>query len=400
MTDLFDEVVQPGGPVQREPRSRESRRAQQRRRQRQRRRRSTIAMLISLVLIGGVAYAAFQVIMPLILDRGNGTDEVTDFPGPGSGSATVVVEPGASGAAIGAAAVEAGVVATQQAFIDAFNANSNASGIQPGTYELMEGMRAADAVAALLDPANRVELLITIPEGFRDTQVYERLAARAEIELDEVVATAADTESYGLPEAAEGNPEGWFAAATYRFQPGTDLTTMFETMVDQTVRTLEDLNVPEDQWQEVLIKASIVEREGLPQYFGEVARVIENRLVDTTQVNGRLQMDATVLYGDGQVGGMPTQAQLNDSENPYNTYRHAGLPPGPIGAPSREAIAAVLDPPEGDWLYFVTVNLDTGETKFASTLAEHDVNVAELREWERQQTQESQEQDETEDSDG
>jgi UPF0755 protein len=156
---------------------------------------------------------------------------------------------------------------------------------------------------------------------------------------------------------------------------------MLSTMVAQTVSRLDALEVPADQRQAVLTKASIVEREvNLPEYYGQVARVIENRLTDDDDVNGRLQMDSTVLYGVGKVGGVPTQADLDD-DNPYNTYLHPGLPPTPIGAPGEAALDAVINAPEGDWLYFATVNLDTGETKFAATLDEHNANVAELRAW-------------------
>ena len=131
----------------------------------------------------------------------------------------------------------------------------------------------------------------------------------------------------------------------------------------------------------MLTEASIVEREvNLPQYYGQVARVIENRIHDTAQVGGLLQMDSTVLYGVGKVGGVPTRADL-DNDNPYNTYLHPGLPPTAIGAPGEAALDAVINPPPGDWLYFVTVNLETGETKFASTLEEHNRYVAEFRQY-------------------
>jgi len=127
--------------------------------------------------------------------------------------------------------------------------------------------------------------------------------------------------------------------------------------------------------------ASIVEREvNWSDYYGQVARVIENRLTDNTEVVGRLQMDSTVLYGVGKTGGVPTQADLA-ADNPYNTYIYAGLPPGPISNPSVEVIKASFDPPAGDWLYFVTVNLETGETKFSNNLNDHNSYVQELRNW-------------------
>jgi UPF0755 protein len=386
VSDLFDQQLTTPPP----PRSESQRRAERReraRRQQQRRRRTLVAVLVSLVLVVALGVGAFLVLRPLIADRE--APEATDYPGPGFGSVEVVIDPGASGADIGATLTDAGVVASQRAFVNAFTANVNAPAIQPGTYVLMQEMAAADAVAALLDPANKSELTITVPEGWRASQIYERVAAIAQIPVEEVQAAAADPAAIGLPAEAGGNPEGWYAAATYRFEPSADAVTILATMVAQTVSTLDRLGVPAEEREAVLTKASIVEHEVfLPEDYGRVARVIENRLADTTQVNGRLQMDSTVLYGVGKSGGIPTRADLDD-DNPYNTYLHPGLPPTPIGAPGAAAVEAVISPPEGDWLYFVTVNLETGETRFTGDYAEHQENRRALAEWLEQNPLES-----------
>ena len=141
--------------------------------------------------------------------------------------------------------------------------------------------------------------------------------------------------------------------------------------------------MPEDQRQELLIKASILEREvNIEQYYPMVARVIENRLTQPqAETVGYLNMDSTVLYGVGKVGGVPTANEVADESNPYNTYKHKGLPPGPISSPSDLALESMLNPADGDWLYFVTVNLDTGETKFAATLEEQEKNRALFDQW-------------------
>ena len=93
-----------------------------------------------------------------------------------------------------------------------------------------------------------------------------------------------------------------------------------------------------------------------------------------------LQLDSTVLYA-GAGEGPFVSAEDRDIDSPYNTYLYEGLPPGAIGSPSDAAIDAVLNPAEGDWLYFVTVNLKTGETLFATTYEEHLANVQLLQEW-------------------
>jgi UPF0755 protein len=153
-------------------------------------------------------------------------------------------------------------------------------------------------------------------------------------------------------------------------------------MVSHQVSRLTELGVPEDEWQSVLIRASIVEREvTTADDMARVATVITNRLSDDSETNQLLGMDSTVLYGLGESSGIPTTAQTQDTDNRYNTYVHTGLPPTPIGSPGDTAINAVLNPAEGDWQYFVTINLDTGETLFANTLEEHNENVQLLREW-------------------
>ncbi|MHB1063304.1 MAG: endolytic transglycosylase MltG [Georgenia sp.] len=381
MNDLFavddagDQVLTPERPRER----RGHRRDRAIRRQR-RRRRTTVVMTIVFVLIVTLVALAFPVIRDAVSGWRDAGPE--DYPGPGSGAVEVVIPTGATGADMGEVLTELDVVASVPAFTQAFNANVNAARIQPGTYSLLKQMAADDAVAALLDPANKAEVTITVPEGFQAKQVYERIASVAGIPLEDVQAAAQDAAAIGLPAESGGNPEGWLAAATYSFQPGDDATTMLRTMVELTMARLDEAGVPVDQRQTVLIKASIIEREvNLPEYYGPVARVIENRLVDQREVNGLLQMDSTVQYGLGRVGGSPTSAELQDASNPYNTYVHPGLPPTPIGAPGAGALDATADPPPGTWLYFVTVNLDTGETKFASTLSEHQAYVAELREW-------------------
>jgi UPF0755 protein len=115
---------------------------------------------------------------------------------------------------------------------------------------------------------------------------------------------------------------------------------------------------------ELMIVASLVESEAnREEDRGKVARVIYNRL-ETDATNGKLQIDATVNFALGRDLGLAlTQEQLN-VDSPYNTRRYAGLPPGPIESPGDAAIEAAANPTEGDWVYYVTVNLDTGETKF------------------------------------
>ena len=111
---------------------------------------------------------------------------------------------------------------------------------------------------------------------------------------------------------------------------------------------------------EILTVASLLEAEVRPADFTKVARVIYNRL----DAGMPLQLDSTVAYATGADDLMLTQEQM-DTASPYNTYLNTGLPPTPINSPGEAALDAALSPAQGPWLYFVTVNPKTGETKFA-----------------------------------
>ncbi|WP_152191062.1 endolytic transglycosylase MltG [Georgenia satyanarayanai] len=379
MSDLFDQALLADEPEPRSSVERRSARRDRAERKRRRRRRTAVAVVLSLLLVVALGVGGFLVLRPLF--DGSDAPVAEDYPGPGSGSVPVVIEEGATGAAMGSTLVEAGVVASQQAFVQAFSANPDAAQIQPGTYELLGQMRAEDAVTALLNPANKSELRITVPEGWRAEQIFERIASVAQIPLEEVEAAAADREAIGLPEQAADNPEGWFAAATYTLEPDADATAILAAMVAQTRTTLESLDVPADQQHDVLTRASIIEHEvNREEDQGKVARVLENRLQNCSD-DGLIGMDSTINYGVGRSGGVPERSELDNADNPYNTRIHPGLPPTPIGAPGVAAIEAVLDPPEGDWCYFVTVNLDTGETRFTGDYSEHLQNQELFREW-------------------
>lgn len=222
---------------------------------------------------------------------------------------------------------------------------------------------------------------MTVVEGFTARHVFERMANVMQIPLEDIVAASKDSAAIGLPGVAKGNIEGWLSPATYNFDPGTTPAQALKKMVERRISELEKLGISQDQWQRQLIIASIVEREvSFEKYRGQVARVILNRLEDKSVSHGLLQMDSTVLYGVGKSGGVPTAADLKN-DNPYNTYRHKGLPPAPISNPSMEVIRDSINPPAGKWLFFVTVDLNTGETKFADNLDEHNANVAQFRKW-------------------
>jgi UPF0755 protein len=129
---------------------------------------------------------------------------------------------------------------------------------------------------------------------------------------------------------------------------------------------------------DVMTVASLVQAEArFDRDFPKVARVVYNRLREGMP----LQFDSTVHYATGKDGSVGTSDSDRASDSAYNTYKVTGLPPTPISAPGVKAITAALQPADGSWLYFVTTNPDTGKTKFATTYAEHQKNVAEFNAW-------------------
>ena len=370
------------GDAKDKPKSRKQLRMEKvERRQRKRRRHwlTSLVIVITLAAVGVLGYKAIGIMR----DASAQATHAEDYKGNGEGEVTVTIPEGASGLDIGDILQEKGVVASGKAFTNAVKNNPKGNTIQPGTYKLKKKMSANAALQALLDPETKGDHTLTVSAGHTKQIVKDRLKQVGNFSDEQIDAAFADTAGIGLPAEAGGNVEGWLAPGTYDVTEKATPKDLVKQMVSRTVTQLKDLKVPKEDYHAVLTKASIIEREvNDSRYYGQVARVIENRLAQTSgETHGRLQMDSTVQYGLGRFGGIPNSTELADSNNAYNTYVHQGLPPGPIGSPSEEAIKAVLNPPAGSWLYFVTVNLETGETLFSSTSEEQKANTKKLDEY-------------------
>ncbi|WP_404313471.1 endolytic transglycosylase MltG [Agrococcus terreus] len=343
------------------------------RERKQRVRRRIIGWSIALVVVAAVAIAAAWA-LPRVLDRFSGPE---DYAGPGTGEVIVQVQSGQNGYDVAATLVEQDVIASAEAFTEILVADPSIQ-LHPGSYRLAQQMSAQGALDAILDPANRAELRVTVPEGYVLRQVFERLERDLGIPQAEFTQAAGDLTQFDLPEDAL-TLEGWLFPATYTFDDGVTAPQVLQAMIARQQQALDAAGVAVEDRQRVLTFASLVQREArLPDDFGRVARVFQNRL----DIGMRLQSDATVAYGTGNLHVVTTTAdERADATNPYNTYANDGLPVGPIGAPGDTAIQAALDPTPGDWLYFVTVNPETGETVFSTTFAEHNQGVARFQQW-------------------
>jgi len=233
-------------------------------------------------------------------------------------------------------------------------------------------MNAALAYALLVNPKNLVQVPLTIPEGLRNSQVVALLGARSVIAASAYATVLKDPALLHLPGYAGGNPEGYLFPATYEVVPHETALAVLTAMVQRFRQEAAAAGLPGAASQvhltagQVIIMASLVQAEGgRISDYAKIARVIDNRLA----LGMPLQLDSTVLFGLNAYGILATDQQLA-SDSPYNTYRHTGLPPGPIDNPGNAAIQAVLHPASGPWLYFVTVNPRTRETLFTSSYAQ------------------------------
>jgi UPF0755 protein len=217
---------------------------------------------------------------------------------------------------------------------------------------------------------------VTVQEGLTAAQTYERISAVTTIPVADIAAAAADP-AVGLPAEAGGNIEGWLFPATYSFEPASTATTILTEMVAKTVSVLDAHAIAPESRKAILTMASIAEKEvSFPEEYPKVARVIQNRLDREIP----LGMDTINAYGLGKPA-IELVASDFDVDNAYNSRLHLGLPPTPISNPGEAAIAGAASPAEGDWVYFITVNLDTGETIFTSSYDEFLAGKARFQQW-------------------
>ncbi|WP_285246169.1 endolytic transglycosylase MltG [Pseudarthrobacter sp. efr-133-R2A-89] len=339
-----------------------------------RRRRRLLALFLTLaVFVTAVAVGA-QFLKPLL-----GSGKPSDFPGPGTGEVHVTVASGEGTRSVAVDLENQRVVANADTFMQAFHASG--ATLSPGDYVFKTEMKNADAVDVLAGKDKSKVIYFALSAGLRIGESLQAISEGSGISIQQLQALSNQPAQFGLPANAK-NLEGYLAPGEYRFPLGTPAKDILQSLVKATTDELvsQGITDPAKQYQAVIV-ASIVQAEGGQADYGDVAGAIYNRLKPNDQTGGFLQVDSAVTYGLGTKSLNFTDDQRKDKSNPYNTYANPGLPPGPIGSPGKTAIDAAARPKSNDYLYWVTVNLDTNETKFAKTLAEHNANVEQYNAW-------------------
>lgn len=340
-----------------------------------RRRRRIVALLLTLALFVTATVVGAQFLKPLL-----GDSRPSDYPGPGTGQVTVAVQPGEGPMSVAAKLEDAKVVANADTFVSALAASGGT--LAPGEYDFKQEMKNSDAVAVLLNEGQSKVMYVALSAGLRINESLEAISEGSGIPVSQFKTLSDSPQQFGLPAKAK-NLEGYLAPGEHRFPLGTTPKEILTQLVKNTTDELKAQGVSDPAKQyDVLTVASIVQAEGGQAEYKDVAGAIYNRLKpNNTETAGLIQSDATVTYGLGRKSFHITEEEKADKSNPYNTYAIQGLPVGPIGSPGKTAIDAAAQPNKNEYMYWVTINLDTKETKFSKTLAEHQRYVDQYNAW-------------------
>jgi UPF0755 protein len=325
--------------------------------------------IVAVVLLGLAASGAWFV------SRVN-----TPYKGYAAPEQFVEVPQGANPASIGRRLVAAGVVRDTLTFRYELLRSGAGRRLQAGEYRFDRPMSVRDVVAKLAR-GDVYLLLITFPEGLTTRQMSAVFESKGFGPASAFVAAARDPHSIQSLDPDARDLEGYLFPDTYTLPRRTTAAQLVSRMIAAFQKALTpDLRQRAGarglSIRELVTLASIVEKEtGKPEERPLVAAVYSNRLA----IGMGLQCDPTVIYALDRAGrytGNLTREDLK-FDSPYNTYRYAGLPPGPIAAPGRASLEAAASPANVPYLYFVSRN--DGSHVFATTLDEHNRNVFEYQ---------------------
>jgi UPF0755 protein len=265
----------------------------------------------------------------------------------------------------------------------------NLTDFQAGYYQMSPSMT-LDEIGALLreggtaEPTKLADSKVTIPEGFDVDKIGDAIEKNTAFKKDQFIELMKNQEFFDsmkqkypelLTSAAEAKDvryrlEGYLFPATYDYYKDIKLEDFIEQMISKSSSVMEQfipmVHAKGMTVQQVLTLASLVEKEGIKEEDRKkIAQVFFNRIA----ANMPLQSDISILYALGEHKETVTYKDL-EVDSPYNLYKNTGYGPGPFDSPSEQAINAVLNPTENNYLYFVA-DISTGNVYFAETYEQH-----------------------------
>jgi len=282
------------------------------------------------------------------------------------------VERGAGVSAVAGSLADRGLIRSEPAFLAGYRLFFYPRRIKAGEYSLSSPARAKEVLDMLVK--GKVLLhAVTIPEGLTAQEIGPLIAPLLAEGVEEFAAAFHETEIITGLDPKAANLEGYLFPETYSFARGVPAEEAVGVMVGQFRAVFDGLWAARPPRlrlsnREVVILASLIEKEtSVAEEKRLVSAVFHNRL----HLGMKLDCDPTIIYAlklrgtyDGRLGKKDMTL-----DSPYNTYRYAGLPPGPVCNPGREALRAALFPAEEEFLYFVSRN--DGSHHFSRTFAEH-----------------------------
>ena len=304
-----------------------------------------------------------------------------------------------------------GVIETPSWFRMSAMWEGETTNLQTGKYVIKDNLAPRQVLAILIAGVKEVATKVTLPEGKNMLEFFALLEASKVAKAAELEALARDKDFLGRHGITGDTVEGYLFPDTYELRVNEKPAVVLQRLITRHQEVWNDLLAkhPRDAaklkdklgWtdRDVLTMASIVEKEAVdPAERPRIAQVFINRLTTASFTPKRLETDPTIRYGClvpvlksapcvawiemctkvGKQAGCERlrSAQLDDKDNPYNTYEHEGLPPGPISNPGRASIEATLSPDNSDYFFFVATSKGSTEHAFAKTMAEHQKNVA------------------------
>lgn len=320
-----------------------------------------IKLLFLLVIAAVIALVAWSEYQRFLHQPVNLIEEETIF----------TIYPGDNISKVSQRLYDSGLSPVPSVYLDIYaRLQGNAQQIKAGEYRI----EADDTLPALLNlfiSGKVVQYSITIVEGMTAKQLFEKIQDHPKIKQ-----TLAELNNETVREALSienERVEGLFLPETYHFPANTSdvqfLKRAYQKLQEQLDSAWQQMteNLPYDSAYEVLIMASIIEKESaIPEERPEIAGVFVRRL----DKGMRLQTDPTVIYGMGESYDGNIRKKDLQTDTPYNTYTRFGLPPTPICLPSKESIEAAMNPAEGTSLYFVA-GAENGGHVFSDNLEDH-----------------------------